>query len=191
MPATPFNPRARTGARSWLIAAIAVGLLTGGIALAGGFEPAAPRPADTAVGEQINLTRWDVTVDGCQITPADQYRDQPLVQINLTVTNTWDASQASLNRAAVSIRMPNGERFGSSDEWFRMYDAERSGGFDPGFERPAVITMDLAEPLWTDGAPVRLLLATERQRDGFILSGNWVADETAAVLDLDCPVVTP
>lgn len=177
-------------ARGWLIAGAALGVGVGAIAAVGGFEAAAPLPVNARTGELIELARWDVTIIDCQILPQDEYRSSAALEIFAEVTNTWHATQYDINQQIVSIRLPNGERFGAGAESFTMSDLERHGRFDPGFARPAVLTAYLAEPLWSDPqAPVSLVLGDEALRDSVILDSSWQSTGAVASLELHCPVV--
>lgn len=173
--------------RTWLIALGVLGLLIGAVAAAGGFEPGRARVDQIPAGQWFELTRWRVRVDSCQAV-ADP--EKPKVIIELQVENTWTASQYAMNSQAMRVVLPNGERFGMRDEVISFSDAERGGDFDPGFERPARITLD-PQQLWDDDGQVRMEFATEKQRDGFVIGGSWVGDQLAAEVLLDCPVVQP
>lgn len=167
-----------------LLAAVGV---TGAL---GGFDEAPPRPADRQTGEWIELTRWDLRVDGCQRLMAAEADDSDKVLVDLTVVNTWHTSLSDYNRQAWRFEVPDGPTFGGDGgEWPLFRDTERSGYFDPGIERPALVTLDLEGRAWTDDRPLRLTLATERPADGMLIEGSWWGEDHAATLDLDCEIV--
>lgn len=182
-----------SGARSWLVTLAVLGVVALVVGLAGGFRGAEGPPADTATGEWVESTRWDVRVDDCRIIPAQERfgeMDPPQVAILMTVRNTWDETQMGFSQAMVRIEVPNGESFGAQREQFSMGDAERDGYFDPGITRPAVLTGDIAGGLWDPAEPVRVRLATERQDRGFVTDDRWATDREVATLDLDCPMAS-
>lgn len=174
-------------ARAWLIVLGVLGLIVGGVAAAGGFEPAEPPARQVTTGEWFELTRWRARVDGCETIDDPE---KPKVLISMRAENTWTASQYAMNSQAMRIILPNGERFGMADELISFTDAERSGDFDPGFERPVLITLNPEQELWDEGQ-VRMQFATEIQRGGFVVAGSWVAERLATEVLLDCPVVAP
>ena len=176
--------------RGWLGATTVLALAIGAIAIAGGFREAGPQPANAEVGELIELTRWNVKFTGCQIQPPTEFSEFGKVEILFEATNTWHASQYAIAQNSMRIVMPNGERFGVDDEFFSMVDRERSGNFEPGFTRPALIRAELTQPLWDDpDALVRLVLGRESQTDSFLSEGSWYASSTAAILEMPCQMV--
>lgn len=158
----------------------------------GGFDKYSPPDNDTAVGEWVTLTRWDLRVDSCEaINIEDDTFSNPQVIIHLDVVNTWTQSQIGLNWDAVIIELPSGEEFGLSRGTFYFADAENSGRFDPGFERPALLTMRPEQPInWDDHSRVRIRLATEEEVSGFVTTNRWVGIEQAAAIEVVCPVRT-
>lgn len=155
-------------------------------ALAGGFQRAGDSAADTESGTWVELTRWDVRVDGCVTVIADDGAP-PEVLLRLMLVNRWDRSLGSMNDASWQVRIPNGDVFGAEGEYIHTRDAERDGWFDPGVERPAVARMTLTQP-WTGGEPILVRFAEERLVDGFVLADNWVSGRIAAEVEVECPV---
>lgn len=172
--------------RSWAVALATLLAVAGAIGLAGGFMPGGDSAPDTEPGEWIELTRWDVRVDGCVMVVSDDGAP-PDVLMRLTLVNRWDRSQSSINDASWQARIPNGEVFGAEGEYIHTRDAERDGWFDPGVERPAIARMTLTEP-WTGGDPILVRFARERLADGFVLADNWVAGRVTAEVEVSCPV---
>lgn len=177
-------------ARGWLVALCALALVVGTVAVTGGFEPARSRVKPVAVGDWIELTRWDVRVDDCVVVPDEEPGEPADVMIGLTVVNTWNESQYGFGDHMAKIILPNGETFGARTETFSMRDAERMGDFDPGFERPATLRVESVDYPWP-AETVAIRLGTETQRDGFILSGSWVTDVWRVVVEVECPVGAP
>lgn len=160
--------------------------VTVAVAALGGFRPATDEGADAAVGEWLELTRWDARVDSCRVVL--QPDREPEVQLGMTVVNRWQQSQPTINDNAWQIRLPNGEIFGAGGEYLSLRDAERGGWFDPDVQRPAVARLELLEPLWEGDQPVRVRFASERENEGFIMAASWYADAVVAAVDVPCPV---
>lgn len=157
------------------------------VAVLGGFNRASDRPADTAVGEWIELTRWDVRVDACRTLVVEDRA--PQVEVAMTVVNRWDSTQSSINDSAWQVRMPNGDSFGAGGSTIIFADPERWGAFDPDIQRPAVATMELEQPMWEGDRPILVRFANERSTEGFVFRGAWSADGLAAQVELPCPVM--
>lgn len=179
--------------RSWVLGLVLAGAAVGAVALSGGFAPAGRAPGiEVAPGEMIHLTRWDLSVDSCVFEPSQGGLEDAFgrVVISLTATNTWKETQAYLNDSSYAVDLPNGDRLGASTgNYVNFADAETSGGFDPGFTRPAIITAELVSPYWESDEPVRLRFANETQSDGFLTAGDWVADRQVATVTVPCPAL--
>lgn len=161
------------------------------IAALGGFERYHYPDNDTEVGQWVTLSRWKVRIDSCDlVTAEDGSYLGPHATIRLRAINTWHTSQLSINPDTVHITLPSGDRFGVGDQWFTFADAERSGRFDPGFERPATIVMLVDEGVsWGPSELVTIRLATEEFVPGFA-SDRWLGIEQAAAIQLPCPLRT-
>lgn len=179
--------------RSWLVGLGVLGLLIAGVAAAGGFEPAKSAPGrDYAPGELIELTRWLVRVDGCEYEPPVEGSSDEFgrARVKLTITNTWQQTQWGINPQTMTVELPNGETFGANGETLTFIDAETNGDFDPQFTRPAIATARLKSPAWTSDGAVVVRLANERQSEGFLVSGGWIADFQVARIEVACPAVS-
>lgn len=172
----------------WPGAALVVGAII--VALAGGFETYQPPRSDTEVGQWITLTRWKVRIDGCEARAGDpeQYTSNQIA-IRMRVVNTWTETQTGINSQTVAIELPTGEQIGPGFVTFTLTDTERSGGFDPGLEREAVLVGTPEQtPDWSDEQLVRVRLASERISNGFAVANNWEGVAQVASVELPCPV---
>lgn len=174
-----INPTVRT----WLVTFAVVAVLLGGLALAGGFAPRDPAPLRVEAGREVSLSRWDITVEHCEVEPDDE-ADGGDVRIHVAATNRWDATLDNLS-TAVGVDLPTGELFGFQHESFGTR-TDSGGGFDPGFPATAYLRISTEQPLWEPSETVRVSLYDEASSDGYISNDRWYPASIVAVVDLEC-----
>ncbi|TRY20004.1 hypothetical protein FOJ82_03785 [Tessaracoccus rhinocerotis] len=177
-----INPTVRT----WLLTLLVVGAVLGVIALVGGFGPRDTSPYRVEAGQQVSLTRWDITLHGCEIEPSED-SDGGAVVIRLDATNRWRATLEMLE-PAVGVELPTGEGYGFDGEWYTTRNLA-GGGFDPGFAAEASIRLETEEPLWGPDEAITVSLFDESSDDGYLSSDRWYPSELVAVVDLVCTVL--
>lgn len=177
-----INPTVRT----WLVTFAAIGAAVGLVALLGGFGSRDTSPLRVDVGQEISLSRWDITVNGCEVEPEED-ADGGEVTISVDVTNTWWATLDLLD-PAVGVDLPTGESYGFTGEWFSTRNAA-GGGFDPGFPAEASIRLETEQPLWDAAEPIRVRLFDEASDDGYLANDRWYPSELVAVVETVCTVV--
>lgn len=177
-----MNPTVRT----WLITLVCLGAVVGIIALAGGFNPRDTSARRIDVGVEIATTRWYVSVNSCEVEPAED-ADGGDVTIHLDAENRWWATLDRLE-PAVGVELPTGEKYGFSDEWFSTRSAS-GGGFDPGFAQQASLRLETEQPLWEPDQPITVNLYDEASDDGYLASDRWYPSEMVAKVELVCTIL--
>lgn len=172
--------------RTWVLTCAVAVLLVAVVGLAGGFEPRDTRAISVEPGRQVSVTRWDLSVDGCEME-ADEDGGGRL-HVFLTATNRWTETMTGFG-GAVGVVLPDGERFGAGEQLMTTTNLDSDGGFDPGFTAAVRLRTDFEQPVWDATHPLRVNLNREVNSDGYLLSGRWGPGATVAVVELACTLV--
>lgn len=185
----------RDAARPWVLTVTIVGALIAVVAALGGFERSTHGSARTvSQGETIELTRWDVVVEGCTYTPpASDADDAATVQIRALVTNTSDETLSALNPETLIVHLPNGQSAGGRSETYVVHEnLDAGGGFDPHIPTNSMFSVKVSPEGWpAEAGEVELRFASEYQREGFIMAGAWTANVERANVTLSCGAEQP
>lgn len=182
----------RRGAIAWVGALSALVASVAALAALGAFREAEPIAAlRVEPGDVVSLTRWDLTVESCEYSPPEPGHATEFgeVVVRGTATNTSDASLPMVNQRTYMLHLPNGEVFGGWEgQYYAFVDPVAHGPFDPLIPAEYEIIASLETDGWPEsGAEIKVRLADEFQRDGFLVGGSWEPDFERAHLWLPCP----
>lgn len=172
--------------RTWMLTCAVAVLLVAVVGMAGGFEPRDTRAISVEPGESVSVTRWDLSVDRCEVE-ADEDGGGRL-RVFLRATNRWTETMTGF-AGAIGVVLPDGERFGAGEQLMSTVNLDSGGGFDPGFAASARLSADFEQPVWHSPDALRVSLHREVNSDGYLLSGRWGPGGAVAVVHLTCTVV--
>lgn len=181
----------RDRARPWVIALAVTAAVIGTLWATGGLDRATANDARrVAPGETIELTRWDLTVDACEVQlPApDSFTTEARLVLRGTSLNTWDETQFGLSSETVIIELPGGAKLGTGTDVHVIHrNTEMGGAFDPSIPTSSELVATFDPALWkADATEVLVRFASEYQRDGYLLAGTWVPNVETANLRIPC-----
>ena len=171
----------------WILPVVVVALLAGVSWAAGGFAkaPAVAGP-DGALGEQIVLERWTITVERVALvnTDVDGYEHDPAFRVWASITHTGEESQAFLPDRLIEVVVPGGPK--PARPYLR--GDPRGDQFDP--DVPRQVAYDFAwpdsqeDPVPVLPAPddVSVIVRDEEQSDGYLSGREWGTADPAAVI---------
>lgn len=183
-----WSPAARLRRLPPVVLVLAVLLVVSGlVAVLGGFAPGQDRGRDATPGEQILLQRWRVHVDRAALVD-DSYagsEPRPRVRIRLRLEFIGHETICCLAERMVEVRYAGQV---VTQNWPADGELRSSLGFDPGVE----VTVAADFPLAFEGLPatppdrVEVVVRDERPSRSLILT-DWAASDAAATVVLSCP----
>ncbi len=177
--------------RDWLILTGVVVVLVALTWLVGGFQPATATGRSVAVGEQIELQRWQLTVQAASYTDQARagYDVEPRIRIVMQVTNLDRSSQLAPTSKMITVRA--GSRVLTEEQI--ATSNERSYNFDP--DVPAALVYDFRWPPENAADPpvppgeITVIIRDEREAQNFVYDHYLVAGDAVATVRLACPDV--
>lgn len=184
-----MTTRRRALLARWLLPIAAVGILVAVVALAGGFRTAegvAGAPAQP--GEQIDLARWEITVNEVELTnvstigvPTDTN-----LRVHLTVTLTGEESQHSLPIGLLTVEVPDGSPtdigYGAGGEWMTAIDPDITRSYVVDFTWPLPEDDGEQPPVVEVPQAVTVVVHDEIYAEGALFGWSWGVDDVAAVV---------
>lgn len=165
-----------------LIAAVLVVL--GIVALTGGFAEAAAGRRTALPDESVTTARWTFEVHRAELTDRtpDGYETDPVVRIQLSVTNTSQRSLFAPQRGVLVLTLPDGTRIDD----LSVRSAERSGRFDPDVPVDGFVEVD-PPATWPPDAIVLVTIHDEEPSGSFISDDDFSIATDATTVRVPCP----